>query len=98
MKSSSPVQGIFLGFLISIMVWIGGTQRNLLKHEAETGVDFIDHGVNPNIVIGFHDRNEPMIYLIELQLINDGDEYETKCNIKRISTDEMEWKGWKYGK
>lgn len=93
--SNAAARGALIGFLLSALLWIGATQRIPLKREAETGVEFVDHRVDPTVILGFHDRSEPVVYLIEVKLISFGDEYETKCKVKRVSTDELTWEAWK---
>lgn len=90
--NASHVQCIFLGFLMAVLgIAAIGRPRD---DSTEVGIQYLDHAVDPAVIVGIREHNSQYTYMVQLHLVSYGEAYTSKCDITRVELDDRDWHEW----
>ncbi|HVR84092.1 MAG TPA: hypothetical protein VMU54_07260 [Planctomycetota bacterium] len=90
--NSTHFKCIFLGFL---MAALGLTAVGRpVGTDTEVGIRYLDHSVDPNVILGIREHGSQYIYMVQLQLVSYGDTYTSACEVNRVQLEDYEWHEW----
>lgn len=96
MKDYSPTLAfryIFLGFLLASL--LGICLHRLPSQDTVVGIQYVNHGVDPDVMIGIKEADNHYTYVVTLKLINDGDSYDATCRVEREHFTPVDWELWR---
>lgn len=86
---------IFLGFLCSFLMYVAAPMPS--SRATKLGIMYLDHGWEPNLIIGVRERDRVYTYFVEVKLVDviEGDSTTVKATITKKEMNDTAWDMWR---